>query len=259
MQDEQDSVLVAQQDAVLRLQINRPNKKNALTTEMYTKLVEGLESAQADPNIRVILITGSEDSFTSGNDLNDFLQNPPADSDSPVFRFLHAISTAEKPIVAAVNGLAIGVGTTLLLHCDLVYAAENAVFQLPFLNLALVPEAGSSLILPQLLGHVRAAELLLLGDRFSAQKAAEYGIINEVVAAEELEPLALSKANTLAQKAPEALRLSKQLMKKANAKLIAQTIQEEGKIFGERLRSPEAKEVMRAFMERRKPEFSKGN
>ena len=256
MQDEQDSVLISQQDAVLKVQINRPSKKNALTTEMYTQLTAGLESAQAKSDIRVILITGSEDSFTSGNDLNDFLRNPPADSDSPVFRFWHAISTAEKPVIAAVNGLAIGVGTTLLLHCDLVYAAENAVFQLPFLNLALVPEAGSSLILPQLLGHVRAAELLLLGDRFSAQRAAEYGIINEVVAAEELELLALSKANMLAQKAPEALRLSKQLMKHANAKLIAQTIQEEGKVFGERLRSPEAKEVMQAFVERRKPEFS---
>ena len=250
-------VVTNKEGAVFKLQINRPAKKNAITSEMYTQLSEGLTAAQTDPEVRVVFITGSEDSFTSGNDLNDFLQNPPTDSSSPVFRFLQAISTAEKPIIAAVNGLAIGVGTTLLLHCDLVYAAENAVFQLPFVNLALVPEAGSSLILPLMLGHVRAAELLLLGDKFSAQKAAEYGIVNEVVGAEDLETLALEKADALARKAPEALRLSKRLMKKANAKLIAQTIGEEGAVFTERLRSPEAKEVMQAFTERRAANFSK--
>ena len=250
------AVLTTQDGAILKLQLNRPAKKNAITADMYTVLADALEQAQTNPDIRVVLITGSEDSFTSGNDLNDFLQNPPHSADSPVFRFLHAISTFEKPLVAAVNGLAIGIGTTLLLHCDLVYAAENAVFQLPFVNLALVPEAGSSLIMPLIMGHVRAAELLLLGDKFSAQKAVAYGIVNEVVAAGDLESHALEKATTLASKAPEALRLSKQLLKGGNAVLIAKTMAEEGKLFGERLRSPEAMEVMQAFMERRQPDFS---
>ena len=252
----QQPVVVSQQDSILKLQLNRPEKKNAITADMYTSLAEGLEQAQTDSNIRVIFITGTADSFTSGNDLNDFLQNPPHSADSPVFRFLNAVSTAQKPLVAAVNGLAIGIGTTLLLHCDLVYAASSAVFQLPFVNLALVPEAGSSLLMPLMMGHVRAAELLLLGDKFSAEKAAAYGLVNEVVSGEELEALALEKANALASKAPEALRLSKKLLKKGNAELVAKTMTEEGGLFGERLRSPEAMEVMQAFMQRREPDFS---
>ncbi len=252
-----EHILVSQQDTIQRIQLNRPEKKNAITTVMYSAMADAIEQAGSDASIRAIYITGSEDSFTSGNDLNDFLQNPPQGAESPVFRFLRAISTAEKPIVAAVNGLAIGIGTTLLLHCDLAYAAEDAKFQLPFVNLALVPEAASSYLIPQIMGQRKAAELLLLGDAFSAAKAAEVGIINEATSADNLENLAWSKAQALAQKAPEALRLSKMLLKKGNAEVIAQTMAEEGKLFGERLQSPEAMEVMQAFMERREPDFSK--
>ena len=252
-----EHILVTQQDAILRIQFNRPEKKNAITAAMYSTMADAIAQAEADADIRAIYITGSQDSFTSGNDLNDFLQNPPRSDDSPVFRFLRGISTAEKPIVAAVNGLAIGIGTTLLLHCDLAYAADTAKFQLPFVNLALVPEAASSYLVPQMMGHRKAAELLLLGDAFSAAKAAELGVINEATSADALEELAWSKARALAQKAPEALRLSKMLLKKGNAEVVAQTMAEEGKLFGERLQSPEAMEVMQAFMERREADFSK--
>lgn len=246
------AVALDRRGAVLTLKLNRPAKKNALTAAMYSRLVEALDEAQRDDEIRAVLISGSEDSFTSGNDVGDFLQHPPAGPDSSVFGFLAAISTFEKPLVAAVNGLAIGIGTTLLLHCDLVYAAQNAVFRLPFIDLALVPEAASSLLLPQMMGHVRAAELLLLGEAFSAAKAERYGLVNEVVPAAELESLALSKATALSCKAPEALRLSKRLMKQANNAVLEQVMAEEGKLFAERLTSPEAKAVMQAFIEKGK-------
>ena len=252
-----EHILVSQQDSILKIQFNRPEKKNAITAAMYSTMADAIAQAEADADIRAIYITGSEDSFTSGNDLNDFLQNPPREAESPVFRFLRGISTAEKPIVAAVNGLAIGIGTTLLLHCDLAYAADTAKFQMPFVNLALVPEAASSYLIPAMMGQRKAAELLLLGDAFSAAKAAELGVINEATSADALEGLAWSKAQALAQKAPEALRLSKMLLKKGNAQVIAKTMAEEGQLFGERLQSPEAMEVMQAFMERREPDFSK--
>jgi enoyl-CoA hydratase/carnithine racemase len=252
-----EHVLISQENRILKLQLNRPEKKNALTADMYSQLAEALELASSNPETRVILITGSGDSFSSGNDLNDFLQNPPQGGSSPVFRFLNAISTCEKPIIAAVNGLAIGIGTTMLLHCDLVYASESALFQLPFVNLALVPEAAASLLLPQRIGYHKAAELILLGSKFSAAKARDYGIINELYTQESLLENANQIAQELSQKAPEALRLSKMLLKRANTQHVSETMQTEGQLFVERLQSPEALEVMQAFMQKRQPDFSK--
>ncbi|MEM7343178.1 MAG: enoyl-CoA hydratase [Chloroflexota bacterium] len=252
-----DHILTSQEGAILRIQINRPDKKNALKSTMYRALADALVLADSERSIRVVFITGTDDSFTSGNDLMDFVNARPADEASPVIDFLQAISTLETPVVAAVNGVAVGVGTTMLLHCDLVYAAADARFQLPFVNLALVPEAASSYLLPQQIGYQRAAELLLLGDMFDADKAKEAGFVNEIVAPESLQVYAWEKAEALAQKAPEALRLTKKLLKQGNAHIVAETIQAELEVFRERLQSPEAMEVMQAFMARRPPDFSK--
>ncbi|MCK5042330.1 MAG: enoyl-CoA hydratase [Sphingomonadales bacterium] len=249
-------IKIEQQDGVLVVRIDRPSKKNALTLDMYDAITAAFERLSVESELRVMLLTGVEDSFTSGNDIMDFIQNPPTGENSPVMKFLEAISTAEKPIVVAVNGLAIGVGTTMLLHSDLVYAGKKATFQLPFVNLALVPEAASSLILPKMMGHQKAAELLLLGDKFDAEKAESLGVITRTVADDELFDVAMAAAKNLAAKAPEALRLAKGLMK-SKTDNIEERMQEEGVIFQKRLTSPEALEAMTAFMERRKPDFSK--
>lgn len=252
-----EQVLISQEKHILKLQFNRPEKKNALTASMYQALAEALEKSNRDADIRVLLITGSADSFSSGNDLNDFLQTPPNPGSSPVHNFLRAISTAEKPIVAAVNGLAIGIGTTMLLHCDLVYAHHQALFQLPFVNLALVPEAAASYLLPQMLGYQKAAELVLLGKKFTAVEAREVGIVNELFEQEVLLDQAMQIASELSQKAPEALRLSKMLLKKGNARVVAETMQTEAELFMQRLKSPEALEVMQAFIQKRPPDFNR--
>ncbi|MCR9212478.1 MAG: crotonase/enoyl-CoA hydratase family protein [Proteobacteria bacterium] len=251
-----ETVLVSVENGIQLLQINRADKKNALTQEMYGILADSLRAAEEDPAIRVSVITGTNDSFTSGNDIMDFIQNPVSGEDSPVIRFLQALAEIRKPLIAAVNGLAIGVGTTMLLHCDLVYASKNAVFALPFVNLALVPEAASSLLLPRMLGHQRAAELLLLGENFTADSAQQAGIVNSVVSEEDLRKTALDAAAKLAAKAPEAVRLTKSLMK-GNVDDVKNAMQAEGKAFRGRLVSPEAQEAMQAFMERRAPDFSK--
>ena len=243
-------------DGVLTIRINRPEKKNALTLAMYEAITAALKAGQSDPAVRCVLITGVENAFTSGNDIMDFIQAPPVDESSPVMQFLQTIPVFEKPIVAAVNGVAIGIGTTLLLHCDLVYAGEGARFQLPFVNLGLVPEAGSSYILPQMVGYQRAAELILLGEAFGAQKAYEVGIVNQVVPDEETFSLAREKAMALAQKAPAALRLSRSLLRQGSARAVQETIVRESSHFASRLQSPEAAEAFQAFMERRKPDFS---
>jgi len=242
---------------ILRIQIDRPDKKNALTVAMYAEMAAALDRAASEPEIRVVLIHGHPQVFTSGNDLADFMSPPPAGEDRPVLRFLRAISNAPKPIVAAVTGPAVGVGTTMLLHCDLVYAGEGARFQLPFVNLGLVPEAGSSLLLPATLGYQRAAELLLLGEPFPAVKAHAYGIVTEVVADNEAVNAATSAAQQLAAKAPAALRLTKMLMKRGTAAAVTQQMLEEGEHFARQLRSPEAVEAFRAFSEKRRPDFSR--
>jgi len=252
-----DLVLTERRDGVLRIELNRPEKKNALSIAMFRALCEALESARADAAARVVLLHGKPEVFTSGNDLGDFLADPPKDEDAPPFRFLRVLSHFEKPIVAAASGAAIGIGTTMLLHCDLVYAATGTRFHLPFVNLALTPEAGSSLLLPRLAGWQRAAELLLLGEPFSAERAREIGFVNEVLAPEKLLETAGAAARALAAKPPEALRKTKALMREGVSAALDQAMMHEGRIFGERLRSPEAKEAFSAFLEKRKPDFSR--
>lgn len=251
------NILTENKDGVLRIAIDRPDKKNALTAAMYQAMADAIHAAEDDARVRVLLIHGKADLFTAGNDLQDFLDNPPRDDKRPVFQFLYGISQAQKPIVAAVAGAAVGIGTTMLLHCDLVYAARNARLQLPFVNLGLVPEAASSLLLPALVGYQRAAELLLLGEPFSADRAKEIGLVTEVVPESELFDIAMAQARKLAAKPAASLRLTKRLMKQGQMAAVVQQIKLESGHFGERLNSPEAKEAFSAFLEKRKPDFSR--
>jgi enoyl-CoA hydratase/carnithine racemase len=243
--------------AVLRIEIARPEKKNALTGAMYAALAAAIASAEQDEGVRVMLLSGVGGAFTAGNDLQDFLAAPPQADAHPVFHFLTALSHAAKPIVAAVSGPAIGIGTTLLLHCDLVYADETARFALPFVNLGLCPEAGSSLLLPAVAGYQRAAELLLLGEPFGAEKAYECGIVNAVVPAAEVAATALAAAQQLAAKPPAALRATKKLMKRPVLAGLEQAMKEEAAQFARMVASEEAKEAFAAFLEKRKADFSK--
>ncbi|MCY3979574.1 MAG: enoyl-CoA hydratase, partial [Chloroflexi bacterium] len=233
---------------ILRIQLNRPGKKNALTPAMYDSLREAIERAADDASIHVITLTGSGDSFCAGNDLNTFLEDPGSDAAA---RFIKAIAKARAPIVAAVNGVAVGVGLTMLLHCDLVYAAADAKFNFAFIDLGLLPEAASSYLLPRMLGYAGAAELLMLGEAFSAEKARDCGIVNQVVAADALEELAQSKAEQLAAKPPEALRQTKMLLRSGNAKAVEETMALELDMIGERLVSAEVRGIMQAFFARR--------
>lgn len=251
-----DTIQTQIEGSVLKISIQRPDKKNALTNAMYTALTAALQQLDADDNLRVGFITGTLDCFTSGNDLADFLQAPPTSSESPVMRFLAQLVEQKKPLVAAVNGAAVGVGTTLLLHCDLVYAAPQAKFQMPFVNLGLCPEAGSSLLLPMLTGHKRAAELLMLGEVFTAEQAVQYGIVNQVFT-EDYQTQAMAKAQRLSQMPPKSVRLTKALLKRAHLQTLKDTMTEEGSYFTGMLREPAALEAMSAFMQKRKPDFSK--
>lgn len=246
-------------DGVLHIQMARPEKKNALTAEMYQSMADALADADSDPAVRVILISGAGGNFTAGNDLADFLATPPMDESAPVYRFIEGFSMLEKPFVAAVEGVAIGVGTTMLLHCDLVYAGSGARFALPFANLGLTPEAASSLLLPLRTGHARAAEMLMLGEVFSAQTAFEVGIANAVLPDAQVLDHALERCRKLITQPAASLRLTKQLMKRAQSALIHETMNAEAEVFKERLVSPEAKEAFAAFFEKRKPDFSSFN
>jgi enoyl-CoA hydratase/carnithine racemase len=242
---------------VLRLVFDRPDKKNAITAAMYAALADGLAVARRDPAVRAVLLHGSAEVFTAGNDLGDFLQNPPHGDDSPVFRFLDNISKCEKPIVAAVAGPAVGVGTTMLLHCDLVYAADNARFSLPFASLGLVPEAASSYLLPLVAGYHRAAELLLLGEPFDAAKAREAGFVTAIVPAAEVIGTAERAAARIAALPGKSMRETKGLLKRAHAAAIAGQMRAEGELFRAMLVEPAAKEAFTAFFQKRKPDFSR--
>jgi enoyl-CoA hydratase/carnithine racemase len=242
-------------DRIARIELARPDKKNALTAEMYAQLTAALDAAGKDPQVRVVLLRGSADCFTAGNDISDFLKRKPGES--PVFGLFQVLPSLEKPVVAAVGGPAVGIGTTLLLHCDFIIAAEDARFQLPFVPLGIVPEFGSTLLLPRLAGYQRAAKLLLLGQPFTAREALDAGIVTEVVSKEELLEKAERTASMLATLPPESLKLTKRLMKQAQAPEVQARIAEEGRLFVERLASPEAKEAMSAFLEKRKPDFSR--
>jgi len=252
-----NEIVIRREDALLRIQINRPEKKNALTADMYAAIAAALRSANSDANVRAVLVHGVPEAFTAGNDLQDFLANPPTGDAAPVIEFLHALSHVEKPFVAAVTGVAVGVGTTMLLHCDLVYAADDARFALPFVSLGLCPEAASSFLLPAIAGYQRAAELLLLGEAFDAAKAREVGIVNEVLAPDLVLTAAEQAARKLAAKPPAAMRISKRLLKGQTRIMMEAALAEELREFLELLVSPEAKEAFAAFLEKRKPDFSR--
>jgi len=243
-------------DGVLSIRMNRPDKKNALTGEMYAAMADALEGANTDDAIRAIFITGTEDCFSAGNDLKDFLAGSMDDEDRPSLRFIRDIATAEKPIVAAVAGMAVGIGTTMLLHFDLVYTGESARLHFPFINLAIIPEAASTYLLPRRVGHQRAAELFMLGEPFDGHTGREFGLVNGVFADDELIEKAYEKACILARKAPGAMRATKALMKADPAPVLRQ-VDKEVDIITPLISSPEAREVMSAFMEKREPDFSK--
>jgi enoyl-CoA hydratase/carnithine racemase len=241
---------------ILTIRMNRPEKKNALNTGMYSAMAEALVQARTEDPVRVILITGSGGSFTSGNDVLDFMNAPPEGENSPVIKFLSNLAACEKPVIAAVNGLAIGIGTTMLLHCDMAYAAESARFRLPFVNLGLCPEAGSSLLLPLFAGYRRAAELLLLGDFFDAQTALESGIVNAVYPDDTLESRVREHAGQLVKQPPAALRTAKKLMKQGVQRHLREQMEAEYADFKERLRAPEFAEAVQALFQKREPDFS---
>jgi enoyl-CoA hydratase/carnithine racemase len=251
-----ETVVLTRTDGVLEIRLNRPEKKNALTRDMYNAMADAFEQIDADPTLRVGLLTGTGDTFTSGNDIADFQARAGNNRDSSASRFLPAISSMQKPLVAAVNGAAIGVGTTMLMHCDLIVAARSARFVMPFTSLGLVPEAGSSLLFPHLLGNQRANALLLLGEPLDAATAHEWGFVNRLVDFAELLPTAHEIARRLAALPPQAVRLTKRLIRQG-APDLAGRIAEELSIFRDRVASPEAAEAFRAFMEKRKPDFSK--
>jgi enoyl-CoA hydratase/carnithine racemase len=250
-----EDVVVTTAGGVLEIRLNRPEKKNALTRAMYEAMSAAMEQADADPKIRAVLLTGTGDTFTSGNDIKDFQARGASNEPRGGSRFLPVISSLQKPLIAAVNGAAIGVGTTMLLHCDLIVAARSARFVMPFTSLGLVPEAASSLLVPRLLGHQRASALLLLGEPLDAAAAFEWGLVNRLVDDEELLDVARALAARLAALPPQAVRLTKRLIKHG-APDVASRIAEEIEVFSERLASPEAQEAFAAFMEKRRPNFS---
>ncbi len=249
-------ILVERADGVLTLTFNRPEKKNAITAAMYQTLADALVGAQTDTTVRAILLRGSAGIFSAGNDLEDFSKSPPVGENAPVFQFLRAISTAEKPLVAAVDGVAVGVGTTLLLHCDLVYAADTAMFSLPFTQLGLCPEAASSLLLPRVAGYQLAAEKLLLGEAFDAREAHRMGLVNRLLPAAEVAAFAQRQALKLAALPASSLRVSKALMKRASQHELQTQMTDEALHFARMLLAPEAREAFKAFFEKRKPDFS---
>lgn len=255
-----DHVLAAVQDGVMILTFNRPEKKNAITDAMYGVLADNLVAAEKDPAVRVVLFNSVGDSFTAGNDLSDFAaqnasQDTGARGERNVGRFLKALAHAKKPLVAAVRGQAVGVGTTMLLHCDLVFIADTARLTVPFVNLALVPEAASSLTLPSRIGHARAYAMFALGEAVDGRKAEAWGIANESLPEHDVDARALLAAQTLARRPLGALTVTKGLMRDAEA--LAARMDEEGAHFAARLKTPEAAEAFAAFAQRRAPDFSK--
>jgi enoyl-CoA hydratase/carnithine racemase len=258
------SIKTATLNGVATIEIARPEKKNALTQAMYTAMADAIEAAEADKAVRALLITGQPGIFTSGNDLEDFMQRGregggqgSSTEETPVGRFLFTLSRFEKPVVVAVTGAAIGVGTTMLLHSDLVYVSDEARLVMPFVSLGVVPEFASSLLIPQLMGGRRAAEKLLLGEPITPEQAVEFGIANAVIAAGEVVNHARRMAERFNGLPPGAVREAKRLMRAPQRELIEQTIRTEGAIFAKRLSSPEAMEAFMAFFQKRKPDFSK--
>jgi enoyl-CoA hydratase/carnithine racemase len=250
-------ILTERSGSNLRIQLNRPEKKNAMTADMYVTLAELLNAAAKDEQIRVVLWHGAGDSFCAGNDVVDFLKSPPGSGETPQARLMKAFVNFDKPLVAAVHGSAIGGGTTMLTHCDFVYAGESAKFQMPFINLGLVPEFGSSCSLPARVGYIRACELILLGLPFGASQAAELGIVTRVVPDLNLLSTAIETAQQLAAKPAGAVRASKRLLKQSAREQLEQAMRTENEVFASLVRSADAKEALTAFLEKRKPDFTK--
>ena len=250
-------ILTHVERGVMTITLSRLDRKNAITTAMYDAIADALTAAQADGAVRVVVVQGHETVFSAGNDIGDFLNRPAAGHESPAFRFLRCIATFPKPLVAAVCGPAVGVGTTMLFHCDLVYAGDNAAFSMPFVNLGLCPEAASSLLAPQMLGYHRAAEALLLGEPFMAEAALEVGLVNRIVPPAEANAVAQAAARKLAAKPIGSLMETKRLMKKGQQQLVLQQMADEGLSFARLLVEPAAREAFGAFMDKRAPDFSK--
>jgi enoyl-CoA hydratase/carnithine racemase len=253
-------ILVTTSNHILTLEFSRPSRKNAITSSMYQAMADALHAANDDPVVRAVLIAGHPEIFTAGNDLEDFMKTSnggTAGDDLPVFQFMRALSGCTKPVVAAVSGAAIGIGTTLLLHCDLVYAADNARFSLPFVQLGLCPEFGSSLLLAQVAGYPRAAEKLLLGDAFPAEEALAMGLVSKILPAAELRAHAEAQAAKLAALPPASVRATKALLRHPCEKAVRAAIASESELFLQMLQGPEAKEAFAAFFEKRKPDFSR--
>ena len=252
-----NDIIKERSGSILRVQLNRPAKKNAMTMSMYVTLADLFNDAAKDEQVHVVLWHGAGDSFCAGNDVEDFLKNPPGPGESPQARLMNAFINFDKPLIAAVQGAAIGGGTTMLTHCDFVYAGETAKFQMPFINLGLVPEFGSSCSVPIRIGHIRAAELILLGLPFDARRAAELGLVTRVVPDQELLATATETAQKLAEKPAGALQACKRLMKRSSREQLEQAMKVEGEEFASRVRSAEAREAFTAFLEKRPPNFSR--
>jgi len=250
-----ENLNVTTADRVCEVEISRPKTKNSFSAAMYADFAELLRKVDVDDEVRVLLVHGAEGNFSSGNDLKDFADNPPSNTSEGAFQLLHGLAVFSKPMIAAVDGFAVGIGSTLLLHCDLVYATERAKFVLPFVNLALVPEAGSTQLLPQRAGHRLASELLLFGEPFDSETAIQAGLVNRVVPSSELLAFARKRAAQLAAKPPAAVRETKALLKAAGAESLTQCINTEGETFLRLLAEPHAQEAIHAFLEKRKPKF----
>ena len=252
-----EELLTSLADGVLTITMNRPARKNALTGAMYERFAGALEAAEHDPAVRAVLICGVPGAFSAGNDLQDFLSAGEVREARPAHLLIRALTNTTLPLVAAVDGVAVGIGTTMLLHCDLVYAGDNAMFSMPFVNLGLCPEAASSLLVPRLMGHARAAETLLLGEPFSAESAMEWGLVNRIVPPTEANALAQQQARKLASKPLSSLVETKRLMKLGQGPVVAERMAQEAASFGRMLTEPAAREAFTAFMDKRHPDFSK--
>jgi enoyl-CoA hydratase/carnithine racemase len=250
-------ILIDTTDAITTITINRLDKKNSFTSSMYAAFADALDVAKNDATVRCVVVQGHVTVFSAGNDIGDFLSKPPSTKEAPVFRLLRGLATFPKPLIAAVCGPAVGIGTTLLFHCDLVYAGDNAAFSMPFVNLGVCPEAGSSLLVPQMMGYHRAAEALLMGDPFMAEAALEVGLVNRIVPPTEANGVAQTQARKLAAKPLSSLIETKRLMKQGQMAQVLERIDEEAVSFGRMLTEPASREAFTAFMEKRKPDFSK--
>ncbi|HET9578349.1 MAG TPA: enoyl-CoA hydratase-related protein [Usitatibacter sp.] len=250
-------IVVTRREAVAAIGFNRPQRRNALTAEMYEAMAAAIAEADADAAVRAVLFHGTEEAFTAGNDIEDFVRRPPAGEDAPVFRLLRSVVAARKPMIAAVNGMAVGLGTTLLLHCDLVYAGEDARFSLPFTKLGLVPEFGSSYLLPLIAGYQRAAELLLLGEPFDAAHAHAVGIVTRIVPRAQVLETAWDAARRLAALPADSVNATRELMKAPHREAVERQMRLEGGHFRALLGAPAAREALAAFLEKRKPDFNR--